>query len=222
MLIGLIHTTMNSIAPINDAFRAIDPDVRLMNFLDEGIMPELRSKGATARTKREILQLAWAAEAAGADGILMNCSLMSPYAGELAKCVDIPLIGADFAMLEYVTGHARRVGVVSTVAKAGPTTKRLLEELAASRGKTMDVSVTVVPEAFAALNQGDVQKHNELVQRAALAYDGKVDMIVFSQMSMVRALTPDFAHGHRTEIVTSPSISAKSILAKVRAVKKEG
>lgn len=222
MLIGLIHTTMNSIAPINDAFHAIDPDVQLMNFVNEGVMPELRSKGATSRIKREILQLAWDAEEAGADGILMNCSLMSPCASDLAKCVDVPLIGADIAMLEYVTEHAQRVGVISTVAKAGPTTKRLLEELAASKGKAMDISVTVVSEAFEALNHGDVKKHNELVQQAALVYDGKVDMIVFSQMSMVRALTPEFETKHQTEIVTSPSISAKAILAKARAAKKEG
>lgn len=222
MLIGLIHTTMNSIAPIHNAFQTIAPDVQLMNFMNEGVMPELRSKGATSRVKREILQLAWAAEAAGADGILMNCSLMSPYANELAKFVDVPLLGADFAMLEYVTKHARCVGVVSTVAKAGPTTKHLLEELAASQGKTMDISVTVVSDALEALNQGDVEKHNELVQQAALAYDGKVDMIVFSQMSMVRALTPDFEKKHQTEIITSPSISAKAILAQARAAKKEG
>ena len=49
MKIGLIHTTLNSVAPSNAAFHKLDTDIETVNYLNEGIMPELRSTGANSR-----------------------------------------------------------------------------------------------------------------------------------------------------------------------------
>lgn len=212
--VGLIHTTMNSLQPGNEAFARLagnlGEEIETINFLNEGIMPELRSMGATSRVKREILEMAWNAERAGTQGIMLNCSLMSPYARDLAKYVTVPLISADIAMLEYVLGKANRIGVVATVPKAGPTTKDLLEEMAAAMGTKIEVEVLIAQGAFAALNAGDEQQHNRLVQKAAKELEGRAEIIVFAQISMVRALSDGFAM--QTEIVTSPDISAKTLV----------
>ena len=45
MKIGLIHTTMNSIGPSNSAFQTLGKEIECINFLNEGVMPELRSRG---------------------------------------------------------------------------------------------------------------------------------------------------------------------------------
>lgn len=217
MKIGLIHTTMNSIGPSNSAFQTLGKEIECINFLNEGVMPELRSKGATPRVRREILQMAWNAEAAGAQGIMLNCSLMSPYAEELQTYVDVPLISADLAMLAYVVKKASSVGVIATVPAAGPTTKRLLLELASQKGKNLRVEVAVIPAAFTALNDGDEAKHNKLIQEASRAFDGNVDKIVFAQISMVRALQEGFKT--QTEIVTSPAISARTLIQKILSSK---
>lgn len=213
MKVGLIHTTLNSVEPSNAAFREIDSGIEIVNYLNEGIMPELRSTGANSRIMSEMMQLAWAAERAGCQGIMLNCSLMSPYAADMARLVNIPLISADIAMLEYVVAKASTVAVVATVAKAGPTTAGLLQDLAARQGKKIDVEAKIAEGAFEALNNGDEESHNQIIQESARAYDGKVDLIVFAQISMVRALE---GLRLRTQVVTSPQISAKTLLERIR------
>lgn len=213
MRVGLIHTTMNSIEPSNAAFRTMK-DVETINFLDESVMPELRRCGATPAIRRRILELAGHAEEAGAAGIMLNCSLMSPHVAELADYVSVPLIGADIAMLEYVVDHAQRVGVIATVPKAGETTRRLLMEMAAQRKKTIAVDLQIADGAFEALNDGNAALHDEMIRQAARTFDGKTDKIVFAQISMARVLIPDFRT--ETEIVTSPAISAQTLMQKIR------
>lgn len=213
MKVGLIHTTLNSVEPSNAAFRKIDSSIEIVNYLNEGIMPELRSTGASSRIMSEMMQFAWAAERAGCQGIMLNCSLMSPYAVDMARLVNIPLISADIAMLEYVVAKASTVGVVATVAKAGPTTARLLQDLAARQGKKIDVEVKIAEGAFEALNNSDEESHNRIIHEAAKAYDGKVDLIVFAQISMTRALE---GLKLQTQVATSPQISAKTLLERIR------
>lgn len=48
MKVGLIHTTLNSVEPSNTAFRKLDKNIETVNYLNEGIMPELRSSGASS------------------------------------------------------------------------------------------------------------------------------------------------------------------------------
>lgn len=213
MKVGLIHTTLNSVEPSNTAFHKLDKNIETVNYLNEGIMPELRSSGASSHILQQMMQLAWAAEAAGCQGIMLNCSLMSPYAEKMAKLVNIPLISADIAMLEYVVAKASKVVVIATVPKAGPTTKKLLQELATDQGKNIDVEVKIAQGAFDALNNGDTGRHNEIIQQAAKEYDGKADLIVFAQISMVRALE---GLNLKTQVVTSPEISARTLLEKIK------
>ena len=201
MKVGLIHTTLNSVEPSNAAFHKLDKNIETVNYLNEGIMPELRSSGASSHILQQMMQLAWAAEAAGCQGIMLNCSLMTPYAEKMAKLVNIPLISADIAMLEYVVVKASKVVVIATVPTAGPTTKNI------------DVEVKIVQGAFAALNNGDAGRHNEIIQQAAKEYDGNVDLIVFAQISMVRALE---GLKLKTQVVTSPEISARTLLEKIK------
>lgn len=219
--VGLIHTTINSMAPTKAAFAALagelGEEIACVNFLNEGVMNELRSVGATPRVKREILELAWSAEKAEVQGIMLNCSLMSPHAKDLSKYVNVPLISADGAMLEYVLGKASKIGVVATVPKAGPTTRDMLAEMARAKGQQIETEVIIAEGAFAALNDGDEETHNRLIQEAARSLAGRAEIIVFAQISMVRALQAGFNPG--TEIVTSPEVSARTL---VKLIKERG
>ena len=54
MKVGLIHTTLNSVEPSNTAFHKLDKNIETVNYLNEGIMPELRSSGASNYTDPKI------------------------------------------------------------------------------------------------------------------------------------------------------------------------
>lgn len=220
MKIGLVHTTVNSIQPINDAFKQYVSDVKVMNFLDEGLMEDINSKGkVTPSMIRQLLQLIDRAEKSGAEGVLLNCSIFSPFVEDIQNVCDIPVLSADIAMLEYAVETARNIVVIATVEAAGPTTTKLLQEIAARERKDVTVQTKVISEAFLALKDGDVKKHNQLIKESIVEADQECDVIILAQMSMVRVLSE--VSEIRTPILTSPAISAKAIMDKVMQRRKE-
>src|SRR5690625_6397668 len=70
LTIGLIHATMNSYQPISNAFLAYENQVELINFMDEGVLYELRKTNQiTNRMVVRLAELAWKAVETGVDGI---------------------------------------------------------------------------------------------------------------------------------------------------------
>ncbi|WP_126425389.1 aspartate/glutamate racemase family protein [Brevibacillus marinus] len=212
--IGLIHATLNSLQPIVDAFQELSPQVKLLHFMDEGLIDALNETGeVTPPMVRRLIHLVEKAEESGVDGILLTCSSFSPFVNDIRPFFRTPLLAADISMLEEAVERGERIGVIATVAAAGPTTTALLKEIAAERGKTVDVQTAVITDAFAALQAGRPQQHNELIQRKITELAATCDVIVLAQMSMTRAVKgmPPV----RVPVLTSPQISAKAILAKV-------
>ncbi|SDF60927.1 aspartate/glutamate racemase family protein [Sporomusa acidovorans] len=212
--IGLIHTTRNSMQPINEAFHKHAPEVSVLNFLDEGLMEEINKHNIiTRQMTRRLICLLDKAERSGVDGILLACSAFSPYVDDMKKLFDVPVLSADISMLEQAIQIADRIGVIATVGTAGPTTTRLLQDIAKQRHKEVKVYTEIVTEAFAALKAGDEAKHNQLIQQKILELSACCNAVVLAQMSMTRALT-NFSQT-TIPILTSPEISVKAILAQI-------
>lgn len=216
--IGIIHTTINSIEPINEAFHEHAPDVHVLNFLDEGLMDKINSNNTITREMiRQLLSLVDRAEKSGADGILLACSAFSPYVADIKKFFDVPVLSADISMLEHAVQLAEHIGVIATVNAAGPTTAALLKEIARERNKNIEVYTEVIPEAFKALKNGNTTKHDELIRHKIFELSAYCDAIVLAQMSMSRAIK-DFGQTPKP-VLTSPEISVRSIMAQIEQIK---
>lgn len=213
MKVGLIHTTINSLPPINEAFHELAPDVKVLNFLDEGLMEEINKASITPAMVRRLLVLLDNAEKAGVDGILLACSVFSPYVEEVSKLVAVPVLSADLAMLEKAVQLGEKIGVIATVGAAGPTTEGLLKQIAARQKKTITVNTQVLTEAFMALKNGDAHLHNKMIQEKAVELAADSDVVILAQISMSRAikgLAPI-----SVPVLTSPEISVRAILTEI-------
>lgn len=212
--IGLIHTTSNSMQPINDAFRELAPEVKVLNFLDEGLMEDINKRNnITPDMIRQLVDIMNKVEKSGVDGILLACSAFSPHVEDISSLFAVPVVSADISMLEQAIQMGENIGVIATVGAAGPTTERLLKELAVKQSKNIMVNTQVLTEAFSALKSGDIEKHNKLIQEKILELSAYCDVILLAQMSMTRAIE-DFGP-ITTPLLTSPQISVQAILAEV-------
>jgi Asp/Glu/hydantoin racemase len=211
--IALVHATLAPVEPMAAAFRARAPQAALMHFMDEGLLPLAEREGLTSRAIDAIAHLVARAEASGADGVLLTCSAYSPAVAELQKRVRVPVLSADEAMLRIAVERGRRIGIVATVAAAGPTTGRLLQDMARALGKKLETEVAVTPEAFAALKGGDGAKHDALVRAEVERLLPGVDAVILAQISMARA-----ASGMRwaKPVLTSPEAAIDAILARLK------
>lgn len=211
--IGLVHATLAAVQPMVAAFRQEAPAVTLLHFLDEGLLPMVNRTGLDAAAVGELERLVARAAASGADGVLLTCSAYSPAVPEVQRKFSIPVVSVDEAMLRGALEQGTRIGVVATVEAAGPTTAKLLHAYAAEAGRAVDVQIRVVPEAFAALNAGDLARHDVLVRQQIDALLPASDVVVLAQISMARVVAGGAAFAK--PVLTSPAVSIQSILGRL-------
>ncbi|UYP07341.1 aspartate/glutamate racemase family protein [Priestia megaterium] len=212
--IGLVHATLNAVKPMNDAFRQYAPETICLNFLNEGLIQELNETGnVTPEMVRRLGKLIESASLSNVDGVLLTCSSFTPYVDLLAPLFNIPVISVDYAMLDRAVSMGNRIGLIATVAAAGPTSEQILKDIAEEKGKSIVINTEIISEAFAALQKGDEDMHDMLIQQKIKDLSNHCDVVVVAQISMIRAL-----RGLRTlttPVLTSPEISIKSILSKL-------
>lgn len=212
--IGLVHATLAAVHPMASAFRRHAPEVTLLHFLDEGLLPMVNRDGLTSEAVHEVERLVMRAVVSGAQGVLLTCSSYSPAVQEVQSRCAVPLVSVDEAMLRRAVECGSRIGVVATVDAAGPTTERLLRAYAAEARRPIDVRMRIVPEAFAALKNDDGARHDALVREEIAALAPACDVVVLAQISMARAI--DGAPPFETPVLTSPEASIRAVLARLK------
>jgi hypothetical protein len=187
MRIALIHAMKHSIAPTEDAFRRLWPDVRLMNLLDDSLsVDRAREVSLSPAMTQRLLALARYAVGAGAEGILFTCSAFGPCI-EACRYDLAPLAVSkpNEAMIEEAVVLAGPTGRIGLLASFAPTLATMPVEFTAVAS-----GVTVVPciaeGALAALDRGDVAGHDDAAVRAAASL-ADCDVIAIGQFSLARA-----------------------------------
>lgn len=214
--IGLVHATMNSVQPILHAFHTHHPSVDLINVMDEGLIWELNETNEiTQDMTRRLIDIASKAETAGADAILLTCSSFSPNVEGFKHLFSVPIISSDESMLNEAVKIGGKIGVIATVAKAGPTTTNLLYETAEKQGKEIEVETVVITEAFQALQKGDQAKHDEMIHAEIDKLSSHCDVVLLAQYSMARAM--DSYERGETPILTGPEVSANAVVELAKA-----
>jgi hypothetical protein len=211
--IGLVHATLAAVPPMVTAFRQHAPVAALLHFLDEGLLPLVNRDGLTPVAVGEVQRLVARAVMSGVDGVLLTCSAFSPAVPAMQSHHAVPIMSIDDAMLRIALQYGPRIGVVATVAAAGPITAKLLKDYAAEAQRDVEVQVRVVAAAFSALQCDDVARHDSLVREQIASLQSNCDAVVLAQVSMARALTgaPVFAK----PVLTSPEASIRALLARL-------
>jgi Asp/Glu/hydantoin racemase len=216
--LALIHTSQVFLymeTMMKQMFLEIMPEVRLINIMDDSLLPDVMAEMRISNdvTKRLCLYV-MAAEAAGADAVLSVCSSMGPAINCARKLVNIPVIKIDDAHTEKAVREAKRIGVLATAGTTLRPTVELLKEKAAMLGKEVEIRESLATSAFEALMMGEKDKHDALLIEAARQLAPGVDLILFAQASMTR-LAPAAQEASGLPVLTSPRLAieyAKRVL----------
>lgn len=181
--IVLIHALVQSIEPVNSAFRRDWPEAQCMNLLDDSLSRDMAA-GATldSAMHERFLQLAGYAATKGCDGILFTCSAFGPCIETVARrYAHLPVMKPNEAMVEEA---ARSGGPVGLLATFPPTLSSMPPEFPAG----VEVRPKLVEGALEALQRGDGALHDDLIAQAARRLrDEGCAVIALSQFSMARA-----------------------------------
>ena len=189
--LAMIHTVSwynkSVIEPFGKQFAAENPDVELMNIMDDTLLSEaLAHGGPTPAVIRRMVLYAMAAEAMGADAVMCSCTTMGEATRTARKFLSIPMFNIDEPMARQAVALGSRLGILATVPTSAPATRTLLLNEAAAAGKQIEIETVINERAFQHLLAGEVAEHNSLVHAEIDRLAERVDVIVLGQISLAQ------------------------------------
>lgn len=188
-MVVLLHTGAGVIAQLAPIAHELVPEIRITNILDETILSYIREMGrVNSIVCRAILSHAIYAEEMGASAVLVTCTSITRCVDYLTPFVDIPVMRIDQPMIAKAVESGVRIGVVATLPSARDSIKMTLIDESRKRNKKITIEEIECKGAFDALLDGKIEEHDRCVVRGLERVEGKVDVVVMSQVSMERIL----------------------------------
>lgn len=203
--VAVLHTTPVTIEGLKPHFQSILPDVKVMNFLDESILPEINRAGRiTPELRFRFHSLMRQAAMASPDLLLSACSSVGGLMEEGAGLVSMPALRIDEPMLRQAAATGGRIGVAATLASTLDPTVDLLLRCAEQERKKVQVNRLLISEAGPLLSAGKTDEYLGLTAQKISGLLEECDLVVLAQASMAGALKliPD---GDRLPVMTSPA-----------------
>lgn len=171
--------------PFGKPFAETNPDIEVYNIMDDSLLVDTRKyNGMTPSIASRMLNYAKAAEASGADGIIVTCTSVNRATKMIRPLMNIPMINIEEPVAEMAAMSGKRIGVLGTIPTSPGAISWEIEEKAAQMGKEIEIVPVVVDGAFDVLCAGDRAKHDEMICEALYKLAKEVDCIAFAQISM--------------------------------------
>jgi Asp/Glu/hydantoin racemase len=210
--LGLVHTSATLVPAFEQLCRERLPGVAVFNIVDDSLIKDVIAHGRLRpATGRRVVQHVAAAEAAGADTILVTCSSIGRAVETAATLVDVPVIRVDRALAERAVATGRRIGVIATLPTTLDPTADLIGRCAAAAGREVAITARLCAGAFEALMAGDAAAHDATVAAALEALAAEVDVIALAQASMARVVGTLPPNPQRPPILASPPLAIEAL-----------
>ena len=171
--------------PFGKVFEEKNPDVKIYNIMDDSLLVDTRTyNGMTPTIASRMLNYAKAAEASGADGVLVTCTSVNEATKFIRPLMNIPILNIEEPVAEMAVKNGKKIGILGTIPTSPAALGRVVQEKAAELGKEIELGPVVAEGAFDVLCAGDVKKHDEMVCESLEKLAKEVDVIAFSQISM--------------------------------------
>mgnify|MGYP003624379420 FL=1 len=212
--IALIHALEESVLPIRDAFVRLWPQALRADLLDASLSADLAAAGTldAAMTDRFVTLGRYAARGTGTDdtrAVLFTCSAFGPAIEAVKADLSIPVMRPNEAAFDAALDIGSRIALVVTFGPSLPALSRELQQMAAQRGQTVEITPVLADGALAALKAGDGAAHDAAVREACKVL-GPQDAVVLGQFSLARAeklLTPMLD----CPVITTPDSAVRAL-----------
>jgi hypothetical protein len=185
------------------AFTAEWPEARVSNLLDDSLFAWVREAGGVVPEMYDVFQnLTRHMIGRGADGILFTCSAFRPVIDACIREFPVPILKPNDAMIDEALDAGSHLAIMATVGPTIPSISVEIEEMAAARGRKVELVPYFVDRAFDALAGGDAATHDRLVAERARDVKG-CDAIVLAQFTLSRAV-PAVQAVNKTPVFNSP------------------
>ncbi|HMP07435.1 MAG TPA: aspartate/glutamate racemase family protein [Lacipirellulaceae bacterium] len=203
-----LHTSATLVPTFEQLCRDHLPAAQIFNLVDDSLIKDvIQHQQLRPRTARRVVQLATAAEDAGADVLVVTCSSIGRAVDAAAALAEIPVLRVDRALAERSVETGSKIGVIATLRTTLEPTAELIERCAAERNRAISLTARLCDGAFEALMGGDPQRHDHLVLKGLMELASQVDVVALAQASMARVVSALGEEQCRVPILASPPLA---------------
>lgn len=171
--------------PFGVPFATANPQIEVFNIMDDSLLHDTRKYGSmTPAIASRMLNYAKAAEATGADGIIVTCTSVNQATEYVRNFLQIPMLNIEEPVAESAVANGTKIGILATIPTSPGAIGRVIQKKADEQGKKIELIPFVVDGAFDVLCTGDREKHDTMVLEGLYNLAKKVDVIAFAQISM--------------------------------------
>lgn len=224
MRYGIIHAAMGSVAPLKEAILELEPDAKVVNFVNEEMLAYANRTGKVDETAmRMFARIVFTAQEAGVDAIMVACNIFAPHIDTVKPFISVPILAVDSAMQQIAASIGGRIGIIGTNMNSVPACSQGIlaaaERLAETGGQTPSAPISfcdgTVNEAAAVLENGDGETFDRMLTQKALELVEKehCNVLVLAQITTARAKTAILDAGITVPVLTTPEEGAKALAA---------
>ncbi len=115
--------------PFAKPFEEEHPDIRIYNIMDDSLLTDTRAQGKmTPVIATRMLHYAQAAEASGAEGIIVTCTSVNEATRLIRPFLHIPIINIEEPVAEMAVEKGSRIGVLATLPTSPAAIGRVIQE----------------------------------------------------------------------------------------------
>ncbi len=212
--IGFVHTSATLVPGFQQLFKEQfkNSEVSYFNMVDDSLIKEvIQEDGLTPAISRRVVNQVAAAQAAGADLIMVTCSSIGPAVELAAGLMDVPVLRVDQPMVDEAIKMGKRIGVIATLTTTLGPTSDLLKRRSIQLGKEIEIKNRLCKGAFEHLMSGNQEAHDKAVRNALMELQEGVDVIILAQASMARVVDLLSDSEKKIPILSSPSLAVKHL-----------
>lgn len=215
--VGMVHTVAKLVPMWDELAEEMMPGTEIVHLVDEGLLKEIVAGGElTEERVSRLASLASAAEASGAEAVMLTCSTIGPGVDTAKESVDVPFLKVDEAMADRAVELGPRIGIIATLHTTLTPTSDLVRDRASAQGREVQVETVLCQGAFEALGAGDTDTHDRIVIENLKDLMDRVDVVVLAQASMARVAELMSDEEKAVPILSSPRLGVerlRSVLA---------
>jgi len=185
--VAFVHTVTGLKTMFDRLCHEIIGDVDTCHIADESLIQRvLAAGGITPEVTQRVCDNVAAAQAAGADVVLVTCSSVSPCVDAAKEVVSIPVLKIDEPMIADAVARFDSIGVIATTPTTLAPSTQLIRDTALAQQRDVTVKSVLCKGAYEAFLAGRQDEYDRIVIDHLHDLVQSVDVVLLAQASTAR------------------------------------
>ena len=210
---ALMCITINAVSPMMNYIRNNEPELKPVPYVDGYVMEKIKHEsGVNNDSMMRMLNMIGNACRDGADGIIITCTMFTPYQPAIQQLFTVPIVSADTAMFDNASKQHGETAILCTFDGTVETTRNGYYKYCRKNNMPEKADMFTLPDAFKAIQAGDFETGNKIIRAKIIELDEQYDKIILAQISMAGGA--EGVTTKRAEVYSSPRSAVLELKSK--------